>query len=142
MEHSQFRVAVLGMVVLALLAGSFLAGRALAGSRVVRAQSEVSLAAPADPAYTSYSCSALNNVAAFDNRIHVRCVTANGSIQYYAYPTTGSNGYTANRMLAVAQTAFALGEGLVIFYQASTSYNPPGCNTGDCRLLVGLSMVK
>ena len=90
----------------------------------------------------SFGCTSIDNVASFDNRIHVHCATSNGSIEYYAYPTSGSNGYTANRMLAVGQTAFALGKGVVIFYQSSTSYNPPGCNTGDCRLLTGLSMLK
>jgi hypothetical protein len=45
-------------------------------------------------------------------------------------------------MLAVAQTAFALGKGVVIFNQTSSSYNPAKCNTGDCRLLTGLSMVN
>lgn len=142
MEHRQSRATVLVVVALALLAVSYLVGRALAGSRTVHAQDPVVLAAPADPNYTSFSCTSIDNVAAFDNRIHVRCATANGSIKYYAYPTSGSNGYTANRMLAVGQAAFALGKGVVIFYQPSSSYNPPDCNTGDCRLLTGLSMVK
>lgn len=142
MQRRQLRSAVFVLALFALLAGTFFAGRTFAGSRVVRAQGDVGLAAPADPTLASFGCTTIDNVAAFDNRIHVRCATANGSIQYYAYPTTGSDGFTANRMLAVGQTAFALGEGVVIFYQASTSYNPPGCNTGDCRLLVGLSMVK
>lgn len=142
MELRQSRVAILVVAVLALLAGSFLVGRALAGSRAVRAQDQVASAASADPNLVQFGCTSIDNVAAFDNRIHVRCAIPNGSILYYAYPTTASNGYTANRMLAVAQTAFALGKGVVIFYQSSTSYNPPGCNTGDCRLLTGLSMVK
>jgi len=142
MDQRKFRVAVLVVSVLALLAGSFLAGRALVGSMAIRAQGDITPAASADPNYTPFSCTSIDNVAAFDNRIHVRCATPNGSIKYYAYPTSGSNGYTANRMLAVGQTAFALGKGVVIFYQPSSSYNPPDCNTGDCRLLTGLSMLK
>jgi hypothetical protein len=141
MQHRQFRTVVLLIVVVAMATVSFLAGRAFIGSRVSRAQGAVSPSAPAGPD-ASFTCTNVNNVAAFDNRIHLRCSQANGSVLYYAYPTNGSNGYTANRMLAVAQTAFALGNVTFVYYDADSSHNPPGCNASDCRLLVGISIVQ
>jgi hypothetical protein len=146
MKYSQLRSVILGLVVVALLTGSFLAGRTFADRRVARAQSEGAPAAPADPSFSSFYCSNVNNVASFDNRIHLRCATTNNVggdlVRFYAYPTSGSSSSTANRMLAVGQIAYALDRGVWIYYQASTSYNPPSCNSGDCRLLVGISMLE
>ena len=147
MEQKQLRSVVFMFVVLALLGGSFLAGRIFADRRVSHAQSDGLPAAPADPNFSSFACTNVSNVAVFENRIHVKCATVNVvggtyNVYYYAYPTGGFDGYTANRMLAVAQTAFALEKTVWIYYEASTSYNPSGCNTGDCRLLVGLSMLE
>lgn len=145
MQHRQFRTVVLLIVVVALAAVSFLAGRAFIGSQVSRAQGAVNPSVPAD-INASFGCTHVDNVAAFDNRIHVRCSTVNvvgtDNVRYYAYATNGSNGYTANRMLAVAQTTFALGKGVVLFYDPDSAHNPPGCYTSDCRLLLGISMVE
>ncbi len=146
MEQKKLRFVVFLFVVLALLAGSFVAGRSLADRRVSHAQSSDVPAAPADPNFSSFTCANVSNVAVFENRIHVKCATAKvvgtDNVYYFAYPTGSFDGYTASRMLAVGQTAFALDKPVWIYYEASTSYNPPGCNTGDCRLLVGLSMVE
>lgn len=141
MKRSVIRRAVFVLVVFALLAGSFVAGRLLAGSEGAQAQAEANFVSPAGPE-ANFPCN-INNVAAFDNRIHLRCDTSPGSgIWYFAYPTGSSNGYTANRMLAVAQTAYALGKPVWVYYDSYSSSNPPGCNPGDCRLLTGISMVN
>jgi len=147
MPHKKLRFIVFVFTVLVLLAGSFVAGRILADRRVSHAQSEGVPAAPADPNFSSFACTNVSNVAVFEDRIHVKCSTVNVvggtyNVSYYAYPTGGFDGYTASRMLALGQIAFALDKPVWIYYEASTSYNPTGCNTGDCRLLVGLSMVE
>jgi hypothetical protein len=131
------------LVALALLAGSFFAGRLLAGPKAVQAQAEPDPVSPASvDAVLSHKCH-VANVAAYDNRIHVRCLTSPGdNIWFFAYPVDGANGYTASRMLAVAQTAFALDEDVYIYYILSSDSNPPGCNPADCRLLTGISMVE
>ena len=41
-----------------------------------------------------------------------------------------------------ANHAFALGKGVFLYYNADPALNPPGCNPGDCRGLVGVSMVQ
>ena len=141
MMHPVVRRAVFVLGVVGLLAGSFFAGRLLAGTEGAQAQAGVN---PVSPASTeaSFACT-INNVAAFDNRIHVRCTTSpDGSIWYFAHPTGSFNGYTASRILAVAQTAYALGKPVWVYYVSSSSSNPSGCNTGDCRLLTGISMVN
>jgi hypothetical protein len=135
------RIAVFIVAVLGLLAGSFAAGRRLVATQAASAQAAAAPAAPASPE-ASFACT-VDNVAAFNNRIHLRCTSSPGSgIYYFAYPTTSGEGYTANRLLAVAQTAFALGKPVWVYYVSSSASNPPGCNTGDCRLLTGISMVN
>ena len=141
MKRSVVSRAVFVVAVFGLLAGSFVAGRLLARPEVAKAHAEDTYASPAS-LEASFYCN-VNNVAAFDNRIHVRCTISSGEgVLYYAHPTGSSNGYTASRMLAVAQTAYALGKPLYVYYVSSSSSNPPGCNIGDCRLLTGVSMVN
>ncbi len=146
MEQRKLHSVVFVLIVLALLAGSFLVGRSFADRRVSHAQDDGIPPAPADPNWSSFACSNVNNVAVYENRIHVKCASVNivgtNNVYYYAYPTGGFDGYTASRMLAVGQTAFALDKPAWLYYEANISYNPPGCNTGDCRLLVGISMVE
>ena len=148
MEPKQLRSVVFLFIVLALLAGSFLVGRSFADRKVTHAQSEGAPPAPADPNWSTFACSNVSNVAVWENRIHVKCATVNpvgdpaDNVYYYAYPTGSFDGYTANRLLALGQAAFALDKPAWIYYQASRDYNPPGCNLGDCRLLVGLSVVE
>jgi hypothetical protein len=142
MKRSTVIQSVFVLLVLGLLAGSFFAGRFLAGPKAVQARTEPNPVSPAS-IEASLACH-INNVAAFDNRIHVRCdeYVPETAIHYFAYATDGWSGYTANRMLAVAQTAFALGKPVWVYYVSSSSSNPPGCNTSDCRLLTGISMVN
>lgn len=141
MRRSVIRRAVFVLAVVGLLAGSFIAGRLLARSEGAQAHAETNFVSPASP--EAYFACHINNVAAFDNRIHVRCnETPGNGIWYFAYPTGSSSGWTANRMLAVAQTAYALGKPVWIHYVPSSSSNPTDCNTGDCRLLTGISMVN
>jgi hypothetical protein len=146
MEHRHLRSAIFVLVPVALLASSFFVGRGFADRQASHAQSEGVPPAPADPNFSAFACTNVSNVAVFENRIHVKCATVNvvgtSNVYYYAYPTGSFAGYTASRLLAVGQTAFALDKGVWIYYEASTSHNPPGCNTGNCRLLVGLAMVE
>jgi hypothetical protein len=141
MKLSMVRGVVFVLVVCALLTGSFFAGRLLARPKAVQAQSQPDPVSPSS-IDASYSCY-INNVAVYENRIHVRCdvVYPGTAIRYFAYPTDSSNGYTANRLLAVGQTAGLLNKAVWVYFDSDSNSNPPGCNTGDCRLLTGISMV-
>ena len=142
MKRSMIRRSVFVLVVCTLLAGSFLAGRLLARPKAVQARTEPDPISPAS-IDANYSCY-LDNVAAFDDRIHVRCDDDyfETGIRYFAFPIGGANGYTASRMLAVGQTAFALGKPVWIFFDSNSDSNPSSCYTTNCRLLTGISMVN
>jgi hypothetical protein len=133
-------------LIIVLLAVSFYAGQALTNpTSSVRAQDDIQESAPKlpdEPNFINFYCPTITNIAAFDNRIHVKCSSANGDILYYAYANDASNAIVANQILAVANTAFALGKGVWVYYNTSPTYNPPGCNTGDCRGLVGISILQ
>jgi hypothetical protein len=128
-----------------LVAGSFLAGKAIARPGVARAEAPAGSAAPDVPGAAHFRCPAIDQVAAFNNRIHVHCTTAvtvgSDSVSYFAYPTDAAHANTANQMLAVGNSAFALGTQMDLFYNADSALNPTGCNTGDCRGLVGVDML-
>jgi hypothetical protein len=126
----------------ALLGIAFLAGRAAVRSNVASAQAQGGANPLLVPNAASFACS-VSNVAAFENRVHLRCTTSpGGGIYYFAYASDPAHFSTANQILAVANTAFALGKPVWVYYNISSSLNPPGCNTGDCRGLVGVSMVQ
>lgn len=142
MKRKYFVWAAYALVALGLIAGSYFAGIALTGTsradaRSVDTQNSPPLIAPGDTTASPFLCN-VNNVAVFDSRIHVRCNPADGSIAYFAYATSSPN---ANRYLALANTAYALGDRLYVYYYSDTAHNPPGCQTGDCRGFWGLSMV-
>jgi len=129
------------VLLIALLGIAFLAGRIAARPNVADAQAPASVDPLAVPNAASFSCS-VDNVAAFENRVHLRCTTSpGGGIYYFAYASDPAHFSAANQMLAVANTAFALGKPVVVFYNSDSSLNPPGCNVGDCRGLVGVSML-
>jgi hypothetical protein len=128
-----------------LLIVIFFAGQALASSVTTHAQEEVNEGMPEIPEVpnaATFYCLSVNGVATFENRVHLRCSNSNGSINYYAYATDPTHIATANQILAIANTAFALGEGVWVYYNSNSDLNPPGCYVGDCRGLVGVSMVK
>ena len=89
----------------------------------------------------SFYCPSVNNIAAFDNRIHLRCSQANGGVTYYAYPNDLEHATVANQILAIASSAFTLNRGIWLYYNSDSSLNPPGCNVSDCRGLTGVSMI-
>lgn len=131
-------------LVIALLGISFYAGRVLARP-VTSGQAQVNIQTdgadiPNAPD-ASFTCPIINNIAAFNNRIHLRCSNSNGGILYYAYANDPAHATVANQILAVSNTAFALGSGVYVYYYTDSSLNPPGCNVNDCRGLSGVSIV-
>jgi hypothetical protein len=94
------------------------------------------LAAP--DAATWVTCTP-NNVAAFSNRIHVRCNESYSGIRYFAYPTT--NAAAAARFLSLLASAQVAGHTLQILYDpADTSGTAYGCLASDCRPLQAVAL--
>ena len=89
-----------------------------------------------------FNCT-ISDIAVFDNRVHVRCTTSPGSgVFYFAAASTYPNEMLSNRYLTLLNTAFALDERVNIQYDSLSANNPPGCNIGDCRLIVGMIVDK
>jgi hypothetical protein len=84
-----------------------------------------------------FTCTPIG-VAAFSNRVHVRCSPATAdSIGYFAVCTSPDSGF-ASRALSVFTTAKVTGKNLVIYYNtADTSGTACGCAASDCRVITG-----
>jgi hypothetical protein len=100
-------------------------------------KNRVSAASPSAPsAFTIFNCTPAT-VAAFTNRVHVRCSPASGSIAYFAYCSTKDSA-NANRFLSIFTTAKVTGKTIYIYYNANdTSGTSCGCASNNCRVIQG-----
>ena len=105
------------------------------------------------PPETSTACK-LDQVAAYDTRVHVRCkeydIYRDGSgaehrqqswrnafdpnVIYFA---VDAHSPLADRVVALASAAGA-NDDVTIFFRTNAAENPPGCLPADCRKLTGL----
>jgi hypothetical protein len=77
-------------------------------------------------------------VAAFKERVHVKCAAAVGGILYFAAPT--SDVAHAARILSLISTAQVAGRTLGIKYDpADTKGSSFGCGKSDCRTIIAVS---
>ena len=82
-----------------------------------------------------FACT-IGNIAVFSSRIHVFCSNAVApNPKYFAAWGDSTHALTTNRFLTLLTTAYALGKPVYVYYYDDPSYNPPGCNSGDCRAL-------
>jgi hypothetical protein len=131
-----------------VIGGSFVAGKAIARPSVASAQEILGSNAPEAPDAV-FRCPQIVSVGTFYDRIHLECGTANPvatgpgtttDVYYYAYANDPAHATVANELLALGNTAYALGKGADLFYNSSSSDNPSGCGTGDCRGLTGATI--
>jgi hypothetical protein len=136
------RAILAGLGLCLLLIGGVVAGR-LARPAAVAAQPGAARAARTTLAARDgnkwFECQ-LVNVAAYTHRIHVMCNPADGSIAYFAQANDPAHATAANEMLAIANTALALGRSIDVLYDPSDLDTPPGCLVTDCRTLLAVSM--
>jgi len=126
------------VVLLILAAACFVVGNAVAERSSVKAQAP---AAPELAPAVSVTCTIVD-IAAFNNRIHVRCQANTGGVGatrvFFAAPIgTTAESRLANRYMALLITAQAFGKHPVIEF-TDASQNPPGCLEADCRPLTGV----
>ncbi len=140
--HSQFHLN--RVILLAIL----IAGAALALAAFVYNQqgAAASMQAPPDPSSerplspdaAARNCT-ISNLYVTDNRWHVRCTTAlPAGVYYFAIENDAAHKIQADRMLVLANTAYALSKPIEVWYETSTASNPTGCLTSDCRRLSGV----
>lgn len=84
----------------------------------------------------------ISEIAILPGRIHVRCTigVGGGALVYFAIPSDSANALMANRYLTMLNSAFALGQEVNILFESDSTLNPPNCQAGDCRLIVGMTM--
>ncbi|MCJ7534810.1 MAG: hypothetical protein WA997_17305 [Anaerolineales bacterium] len=137
MKHKYRTWIFYAVLVLGLVGGAFIFGIMRDGTGSVHAKDVL---APEVPGASPFNCT-ISNVAVYINRMHVKCVPGDGVILYFAYATDSANSSTANRLLAIANSAYAVGDRLTVWYYPSSSDNPPGCQVNDCRKLAGLAWI-
>jgi hypothetical protein len=94
---------------------------------------------PPPPSQVWFTCTS-GGVAAFEERIHVRCTvpTADG-ISFFALGT-GDPPHTA-RILSILSMAHVTGKPLLILYDpADTRGDEIGCAVNDCRLILAVEI--
>lgn len=84
-----------------------------------------------------HSCTIVN-VTAYANRIHVRCTTAPAALPTVFYFSEANDSPSVNRYLMMLNTALALNKAVGVRYETSSTVNPVGCSTTDCRKIMGL----
>lgn len=120
---------------------------ALSGAWFLRGQAQAELpevpqgSGMLSPDASAFHTCTVVEIAAFEDRIHVRCTTAPSSapaVFFFAASTLPANSQNANRFLTLLNTALALNKTVYLWYDTSSSANPSGCSTGDCRKIVAL----
>ena len=92
----------------------------------------------ASAAATSVICTPAA-VATFSSRIHIRCAQSFSGVVFFAYKSSDSAG--AARYMSMATSALISGRSVRVFYDpADQSGASIGCQTSDCRLLLGLEI--
>jgi len=97
-------------------------------------------AAAARAADQVYGC-VPENVAVFDNRLHISCVTPTASgIKYFATPTADRD--HANRILALLLAAASSGATVGVHFDPNDlSGSAIGCQNADCRLITWVFLI-
>jgi len=113
-------------------------------SSAIAAQAEAVSYDPLSPTSWFLTCT-VKEVAVTENRIHVLCTTAPAShptVFYFVYPAGGTYSDLTNRYLAIMNTAFVMGKPLAIEYNNLGIFNPPSCDTSNCRGISFLAVVN
>lgn len=139
-ERNQ-KARLIALVLIGVLLGmALLAGTSLLIPTSAIAQDEPNSGQPQNPEATKIFTCTISEIAVHRNtdRIHIRCNPSDGGIAFFAAPSSGSDAVRANQFLTLANTAYALGKTINIWYETDETLNPPGCLTTDCRGIIAL----
>ncbi len=108
-------------------------------------------AAPDTPDANPHICT-ISQVAALEDRIHVRCTNPliidrpvplpDLQIYYFAAAADEDNMITTNRYLTILNTAFALNIPVDVGWRSGSENNPPNCLADDCRGITSVGINK
>ncbi|MGR0481481.1 MAG: hypothetical protein ACTFAL_08810 [Candidatus Electronema sp. V4] len=90
---------------------------------------------------STVNCTPVGVATRTSGRIHIRCAAAVGSIYFFAYDAKKDpNG--ASRYMSIGTSALISGRNVTIEYDpADLSGASIGCQTNDCRLIIGVEML-
>lgn len=81
----------------------------------------------------------IDRLRADEDVVRVDCNTPGpGGVYFFVIPNDALHRDVANRVLVIANTAYALGQGVRIIYDTDTSALPPGYPSTSSRLLAGI----
>jgi hypothetical protein len=139
MLRQNYNFLLYSLLVLFLLAGSFLLGLSHKENDIASAQAEVSSELPITADASRFFCQ-VDSVAVYEDRIHIRCNPGDGDINFFAHATDSVNAQNADRMLVLANTAYALGKSVYADYIDDPAQNPSGCQVSNCRQLIAITL--
>ena len=99
----------------------------------------VALTQTAHAAQKTFSCTPVEVATFPKSRIDLQCSPGDGAISYFALGLSSQE--DANRVLSLAATALTTKRKLLIFYDPNDQSGANiGCQTKDCRLILGLRL--
>jgi hypothetical protein len=81
-------------------------------------------------------------VAAFGNRVHIRCASAVNGFVFFAVPSADAD--LSNKVLSLGATAVVFNHDLEILHDPADTTSGPqfGCLASDCRPILGIRLVR
>ena len=98
-------------------------------------------ALPAAAAEQTRACKVVD-VTAFANRVHVRCnpIAGGGLMAPPTFFAVEIGSPMADKIVALASQALISNRTLQLTYEGLPGQNPAGCQVGDCRRLLSISL--
>jgi hypothetical protein len=94
-----------------------------------------------------FYCTPTDVTVMFNSRLHIKCTSRlslgwNEDIHIYYFSVSANDYDDLDRALQMATTAITTGKRLRLQVRNSSSYNPSGCSSSNCRKLVGISLLR
>jgi hypothetical protein len=108
--------------------------------------SRLALADPPIPSQVWVTCKPVESMVYLGTRFHVKCdqgwtnPSTNHHYPYFAISAT--NNSQLEQAISMAQTAQISGKRVRLLIKTSSSANPSGCQTDDCRGFVAIGVVN
>jgi hypothetical protein len=118
--------------------------------RISIALAILAVTARADPpiaAEISITCKPTHAMVVLGNRFYVKCDKAwtnptNNAITAWYFSTAASDATQVAQAQAAANAAIVAGKNLQILFRTSSTENPAGCKTDDCRKMTAIGVLN
>jgi len=98
------------------------------------------------PAVVAKQCTPTEVAIFFDSRFHIKCSRAlqvgrYGDVDIYYFSISTDDPDDLNYALNIATSAIVAGKRLTLWVKTSSSGNPSGCQSSNCRRLTGITLL-